>query len=156
MPVLMVDDSFEGIFLNLLAFEHQHAAAGNGVTAYVFFMDNIIDTAEDVSLLKSKGIFKNYLGSDDALAKLINDTLSKGAVMSRFSVISKVQHEVKNHCKKPWNEWRANFMHTYLRNPWVFISLVAASILLLATVLQTVYTVVAFYQASARRSPDIN
>ncbi|KAM3262910.1 hypothetical protein ACQJBY_053199 [Aegilops geniculata] len=157
MPALMVDDTFEGIFLNLLAFEHQHApAAGNAVTAYVFFMDNIIDTAEDVSLLKARGIFNNYLGSDDALAKLINDTLSKGVVMSPFSVINKVQREVKNHCRKPWNKWRANFMHTYLRNPWVFISLVAASILLLATVLQTGYTVAAFYQASATQSPDIN
>ncbi|XP_044367330.1 UPF0481 protein At3g47200 [Triticum aestivum] len=156
MPALMVDDTFEGIFLNLLAFEHLHAPAGNTVTAYVFFMDNIIDTAEDVSLLKAKGIFNNYLGSDDALAKLINDTLSKGVVMSPCSVINKVQHEVKKHCKKPWNKWRANFMHTYLRNPWVFISLVAASILLLATVLQTGYTVAAFYQASATRSPDIN
>uniref|UniRef100_A0A0A9B7H3 Uncharacterized protein n=1 Tax=Arundo donax TaxID=35708 RepID=A0A0A9B7H3_ARUDO len=33
-----------------------------------------------------------------------------------------------------------------MRNPWVFISLVAAIILLVATLLQTVYSVWGFYR----------
>jgi len=36
-------------------------------------------------------------------------------------------------------------MNNYLSNPWVFISLVAAAILLIATIMQTIYTVVPFY-----------
>jgi len=37
------------------------------------------------------------------------------------------------------------FMNNYLSNPWVFISFVAAVILLIATIMQTIYTVVPFY-----------
>jgi hypothetical protein len=36
-------------------------------------------------------------------------------------------------------------MNTYLSNPWVITSMVAAFILLVATLLQTIYTVVPFY-----------
>jgi hypothetical protein len=56
-----------------------------------------------------------------------------------------VQWKLKAHCRKRRNRWRASFVKTYLRNPWVFISLVAAAILLVATLLQTVYTIVQFY-----------
>ena len=52
---------------------------------------------------------------------------------------------MKAHCKKRRNKWRAMFMKNYLSNPWVFISLVAAVILLIATIMQTIYTVVPFY-----------
>jgi len=56
-----------------------------------------------------------------------------------------VQWKVNDHCRKRRNKWRAMFMNNYLSNPWVFISLVAAIILLIATIMQTIYTVVPFY-----------
>jgi hypothetical protein len=53
---------------------------------------------------------------------------------------------VNSHFKKRRNKWQASFMNTYLINPWVFTSMVAAFILLVAAaLLQTVYTVVPFY-----------
>lgn len=55
LPVIIVDDATEYMFLNLMAFERLHVGAGNEITSYVFFMDNIIDSAKDVSLLTSKG-----------------------------------------------------------------------------------------------------
>ena len=55
LPVIVVDDLTEYMFLNLMAFERLHVGAGNDVTSYVFFMDNIIDSAKDVSLLTTKG-----------------------------------------------------------------------------------------------------
>uniref|UniRef100_M8CD91 Uncharacterized protein n=1 Tax=Aegilops tauschii TaxID=37682 RepID=M8CD91_AEGTA len=74
MPTVSVDDSTEYMFLNMMAFERLHAGAGNDVTGYVFFMDNIIDSAKDVALLSSKGIIQNAIGSDQAVAKLFNTT----------------------------------------------------------------------------------
>ena len=65
--------------------------------------------------------------------------------MSPWSKLHDVQHMVNVHCGKRWYKWRANLVHIYFRNPLVFISLLAAVILLVATLLQTVYTVVQFY-----------
>jgi hypothetical protein len=146
MPALRVDEGTEKRFLNLMAFERLHPAAGNDVTAYVIFMDNMISSAKDVALLRSKMIIESGLGSDDEVAKLLNNTLNKGGVMSPSSRLHDVQRQVNAHCMKRWNRWRANFIQTYLRNPWVFISLVATVILLVATLLQTFYTVAPFYK----------
>ncbi|AQK44844.1 hypothetical protein ZEAMMB73_Zm00001d025850 [Zea mays] len=49
---ITVDDTTEYVLLNLMAFERLHVGAGNDVTAYVFFMDNMVDSARDVALLQ--------------------------------------------------------------------------------------------------------
>ncbi|CAN6372270.1 unnamed protein product [Urochloa humidicola] len=147
MPQIVVRDSTEKEFLNLMAFERLHGSAGSRAIAFMTFMDNIIDSERDVALLKSKGIITNLLSSDKEAAKLFN-TLGKGALLPPYSHLYKVRRMVNAHCSKRRNKWRASFVKTYLSNPWVFISLVAAVILLVATLMQTVYTVVPFYTKS--------
>ncbi|XP_062183253.1 UPF0481 protein At3g47200-like [Phragmites australis] len=145
MPAVSVDDSTEYMLLNMMAFERLHVGAGNDVTAYVFFMDNIIDSAKDVALLSSKGIIQNVVGSDKAVAKLFN-SISKDVVLEPESRLDAVHRHVNAYCRKPWNMWRANLIHTYFQSPWAFLSLAAAVFLLVMTIMQTVYTVLQFYQ----------
>ncbi|TKW01056.1 hypothetical protein SEVIR_8G152000v4 [Setaria viridis] len=147
MPVVRVDDGTEKDFLNLMAFERLVGDVGDDVTSYVIFIDIIINSESDVALLKSKGVIVDMLGSDKALANLFN-TLNKGALLSPNSWLNDVQRKVNAHCKKRRNKWCAIFEHKYLSNPWVFISLIGAIILLVATVMQTIYTVVPFYTKS--------
>nr|CAB3489948.1 unnamed protein product [Digitaria exilis] len=144
MPLVRVYDETEKIYLNMMAFERLHIYAGNDVTDYMIFMDNIINSERDVALLRSKGLIKSGLGSDMEVAELFN-RLSKGAVMSPFCKLLDVQQKMNDHCRKPWNKWRASFEHTYLSNPWVFISLLAAVVLLIATLMQTIYSIMPFY-----------
>ena len=145
MPAVTVDDSTEYMFLNMMAFERLHVGAGNDVTAYVFFMDNIIDSAKDVALLSTSGIIQNAVGSDKAVAQLFN-SISKDVVLEPDSALDAVHREVNAYCRKPWNLWRANLIHTYFRSPWAFMSLAAAVFLLVMTVMQTVYTVLPYYK----------
>ncbi|OEL21055.1 UPF0481 protein [Dichanthelium oligosanthes] len=143
MPLFKFDDSTEIIFLNLMAFEWLHADANRDVSFYICFMDKIIESETDVKLLRSKGLVVNLLGRDKKVVEMLN-TLTK---LSRVPIgrLGHVQWKLNAHCKKRRNKWRASFVSTYLSNPWVFVSLVAAVILLLATLLQTVYTMVPFY-----------
>lgn len=145
MPEIEVNDRTEKEFLNLMAFERLYGMAGSNATAFMIFMDNLIDSERDVSILRSKGIIKNMLSSDKEAAKLFN-TLSKGALLSPSSQLYGVRRKVNEHCKRPWNLWRANFIQTYMRNPWVFTALVASVLLLVATFLQTIYTVMPYYK----------
>uniref|UniRef100_A0A0A9D5Y3 Uncharacterized protein n=1 Tax=Arundo donax TaxID=35708 RepID=A0A0A9D5Y3_ARUDO len=148
MPAVSVDDSTEYMLLNMMAFERLHVGAGNDVTAYVFFMDNIIDSAKDVVLLSSKGIIQNAVGSDKVVAKLFN-SISKDVVLEPESALDAVHRQVNAYYRKPWNMWRANLIHTYFRSPWAFLSLLAAVFLLVMTIMQTVYTVMPFYKGQA-------
>ncbi|XP_020106742.1 UPF0481 protein At3g47200-like [Ananas comosus] len=152
LPVIVVDDSTEYMFLNLMAFERLHVGAGNEVTSYVFFMDNIVDSSKDVSLLNSRGIIQNAIGSDKAVAKLFN-SLSKDVVLDPESSLDDVHRMVSEYCRKPWNMWRANLIHTYFRSPWAFLSLAAAIFLLVMTIMQTVYTVMPYYQSKSSSPP---
>ncbi|KAG2706336.1 hypothetical protein I3843_05G088800 [Carya illinoinensis] len=140
LPLIVVDDATESMFLNLIAFERFHVEAGNEITSYVFIMDNIIDNAMDVALLHSSGIIQNAIGSDKAVAKLFN-SLSKDITLDPESSLDVVQKNVSEYCKQPWNNWRANLIHTYFRNPWAIISLIAAIFLFALTIVQTVYTI---------------
>ncbi|XP_061991850.1 UPF0481 protein At3g47200-like [Rosa rugosa] len=110
LPLMVVDDSTESMFLNMIAFERFNVGAGNEVTSYIFFMDSIIDNHRDVGLLQSKGIIHNFLGSDDAVAKLLN-SLSNDITLDPDCSLDKVHKSVYHYCKKPWNnEWRANLI----------------------------------------------
>ncbi|MBA0571774.1 hypothetical protein Golob_002149 [Gossypium lobatum] len=140
------------MFLNLIAFERFHVGAGNEVTSYIFFMDNIIDNERDVALLHSTGIIQNALGSDKAVAHLFN-SLSKDITLDPESSLDEVQKKVNKYCKKAWNEWRANLIHTYFRNPWAMLSLIGAIFLFALTIVQTVYTIYPYYHDSSPSPP---
>ncbi|KAL8519902.1 hypothetical protein ACS0TY_010727 [Phlomoides rotata] len=143
LPLVVVDDTLESLYLNLIAFERFHVGAGNEVTSYIFFMDNIIDSARDVSLLHSCNIIQNALGSDKAVANLFN-SLSKDITFDPDSSLGDVHTQVSAYCQKAWHQWRANLMHTYFTNPWAILSVIAAIFLFALTIIQTIYSVLAY------------
>ncbi|XP_058194519.1 UPF0481 protein At3g47200-like [Rhododendron vialii] len=140
LPPIVVEDTTASMFLNLIAFERFHVGVGNAVTSYVFFMDSIIDSAKDVSLLHDEGIIQNALGSDKAVAALFN-SISKDATLDPTSSLDLVHKKVDKHCNKTWNKWKANLKHTYFRNPWSTFSFAAAILLFVLTILQTIFTI---------------
>ncbi|KAI3872332.1 hypothetical protein MKX03_019599 [Papaver bracteatum] len=144
LPMIVVDDTTESTFLNLMAYERFHDGEGNDVTACIFFIANIIDSAKDVTLLHSKGIVQNALGSDKAAAKLF-DELSMYVAPDPDSRLGKLHQEVNDYCERRRNKWRANLIQTYFRSPWTIISLVAAIILMALTFGQTIYTIYPYY-----------
>ncbi|XP_071916972.1 UPF0481 protein At3g47200-like isoform X2 [Coffea arabica] len=88
LPPICMDDVSETMYLNLIAFERFHAGAGSQVTNYIYLMDKLVDNAKDVNILQSHEILHNALGSDKALAQLIN-SLSKDVVLDRDSSLNK-------------------------------------------------------------------
>ncbi|OQU83591.1 hypothetical protein SORBI_3005G141000 [Sorghum bicolor] len=145
MPLFEVNDDTEAELLNLMAFEWLHPDANSYMRWYIAFVDKIIVSERDAALLRSQGIIANMVGSDKKVVEMFN-TLTKLAVAPEpDSKLGEVIWMVNSHCEKRRNKWRASFMNTYLSNPWVFTSMVAAFILLVVALLQTVYTIVPFY-----------
>ncbi|XP_020552020.1 UPF0481 protein At3g47200-like [Sesamum indicum] len=140
LPLIIVDDLLESLYLNLIAFERFHVGAGNDITSYIFFMDNIIDSARDVSLLHSCRIIQNALGSDKMVANLFN-SLSRDIALDPESGLNEVHQLVSDYCQKTWHQWRANLKHTYFTNPWASLSVIAAVFLFALTIIQTVCSI---------------
>ncbi|CAL4992941.1 unnamed protein product [Urochloa decumbens] len=145
MPLLKFYDETEKILLNLMAFERQNPDAEYHLASYISFVDKIIESERDVALLRSKGIILNMTGSDKKVAEMFNTLTKLAKTPAIGSKLGHVQYELNDHWRKRRNKWRASFMNNYLSSPWMFISLVAAVVLLAATLLQTVYAIVPFY-----------
>ncbi|KAG5522192.1 hypothetical protein RHGRI_034393 [Rhododendron griersonianum] len=149
LPPIVLDNTTESMLLNLIAFERFHVGVENAVTSYIFFMDSIIHSAKDVSLLHDKGIIQNAIGSDKAVAELFN-SISKDATLDPASSLVLVHEKVDRYCKRPWNKWRLNLYNLYFSflatRPWWKFSVTLALGILTLTLLQTVYNMLSFHR----------
>lgn len=146
IPRLLVHDGTKSLFLNLVAFEQCHLNCTNDITAYVVFMDNLIDSAQDVNYLHYCGILEHWLGNDAEVADMFNHLCQEVVFDINDSYLSKVSEEVNTYYNHRWNAWRASLKHKYFYNPWAVISFLAAVFLLLLTAAQTYYSVYGYYR----------
>lgn len=147
MPVFGNENTGEVLFCNAMALERLRPSTGHDVRTYMFFMFGLINSVEDVKLLKSEGLIESRLGSDEQVAELIK-RLAKDVFFdpcSRLCIVRDSLNEYYEISMMKWSrrmrDWRRNLMRTYFSSPWSFISLVAAALLLCLTLIQTYYTV---------------
>nr|XP_048337409.1 uncharacterized protein LOC125424330 [Ziziphus jujuba var. spinosa]XP_048337410.1 uncharacterized protein LOC125424330 [Ziziphus jujuba var. spinosa] len=138
IPLLLIHETTESIFRNLIAFEQCYHSCKDKITSYAILLDNLINTSKDVEILSDKGVIDNWLSAEDAsqyFNRLNNDTL----VTNFF--YRELCKEVNDYYRTKWHRWRAILMRDYFTTPWTIISLVAALILLVLTFLQTLYSI---------------
>ncbi|CAL5407563.1 unnamed protein product [Camellia sinensis] len=142
IPPLTIEGRTGSFFRNLIAYEQYSPDSQlRYVTDYVKFLDCLIDSPKDVKILSRCGIIDNWLGDDEAVSNLFNkisDTVSGTSTHFQYADIF---NEVNIHCSQPWNLYRATLNRNYFNNPWAMIAIMAALVLLLLTLTQTVFTV---------------
>ncbi|KAI5082529.1 hypothetical protein GOP47_0002272, partial [Adiantum capillus-veneris] len=145
LPRITVSDTTVRVLHNLLAYEAtlRHPEQYT-IISYVHFLDCLIDNVDDVHILTESGIICNKLGSHEELAKMWNklcmyvscrNTVSNRMVMAQLDALS----------KQKWRQWRASFVETYWeKQPWLLLSIFAAMVLFVLSLLQTIYTILAY------------
>ncbi|KAL5698009.1 hypothetical protein ACHQM5_029098 [Ranunculus cassubicifolius] len=142
IPFYSVWDSTEQRFRNLIAMEQCHGSSDCHITDYTALMDSLINTPDDVALLRSCGIIYNYLGSDEDVCRLFNN-ITKGVYSSpQKSNYIGIIKDVNAHCNRRWNLRMAHLKRDYFNSPWTIISLIAALVLLICTIVQAVCSVI--------------
>ncbi|KAK7309190.1 hypothetical protein RJT34_05724 [Clitoria ternatea] len=149
IPRLLIHDGTKSLFLNLIAFEQCHLDCSSEITSYVIFMDNLINSPEDVGYLHYRGIIEHWLGSDAEVADLFNRLCQEVVFDINNSYLSPLSEAVNRYYNHRWNTWCASLRHKYFSNPWAIISLVAAVVLLLLTLAQTYYTIYGYYRPAS-------
>lgn len=148
IPQLSVDDETNSLLRNLIALEQCYTPAGIYVTTYAWFMNRIIDTPMDVALLRQHKIIENGLGSDEEVADVFNK-LGKEVIMDlQVCYLSDLVKDVTKHCDNKCNSRWASLNHNYLTSPWASISVFAAILLFLLTIIQTVFSVLSYTKQS--------
>ncbi|KAF7848068.1 hypothetical protein BT93_L2325 [Corymbia citriodora subsp. variegata] len=146
IPRLHIDDGTRSLFLNLIAFEQSHIDDRNDITAYVIFMDHLINSSEDVRHLHKRGIIEHWLGSDTEVADLFNRLCKEVVFDLNRSYLSELSADLNVYYSLKWNNWRAILKNKYFDNPWSIISFIAALVLLALTFLQSFYAVYGSYR----------
>ncbi|XP_009793821.2 UPF0481 protein At3g47200-like [Nicotiana sylvestris] len=150
LPPITIDDSTKSELLNLVAYEACPDTPDDfGVTSYLCMMDSLIDHAEDVKELRSKGILLNFLGSDQEVANLFNE-IATDLVPNPHAFID-VKHKIENHYNDKGKVWVAEWKNTHFDSPWTVVAFIAAIFLIL---LQVADTVLAGFQVKFAEPPN--
>ncbi|KAJ6393042.1 hypothetical protein OIU77_022509 [Salix suchowensis] len=147
IPYLSIEDKTESVFRNLIAYEQCSQRQHLYVTDYITLMDCLINTREDVQILRHCGIIENRLGDDEMVCILFNK-LGTNVMLSysdRF-YYAELFKQVGKHCARRRYVWLAKLRHNYFNSPWSLISFIAAFSLLLLTLIQTVFTVMSYFK----------
>uniref|UniRef100_A0A6N2N8N5 Uncharacterized protein n=1 Tax=Salix viminalis TaxID=40686 RepID=A0A6N2N8N5_SALVM len=139
LPTLTIDVSTKPLLLNLVAYETSAALNQLSVTSYICFMDSLIDDADDVKELRSKGVIVNFLGTDQQVADLFN--VMGSSLEPDTSVYNDVKREINKQYESTLKKWVAEMQRTYFRSPWAFLAFAAAAVGLALTATQVYYTI---------------
>lgn len=140
MPSLMVVDKLELTLRNIMALEQCHYPFNSYVCSYINFLDQLIDTDRDVELLVEKGIIQNWLGQPASVAQMVNK-LGLGISVDG-SYYSDLAVEVNTYYRNPVNRSKAVLKRVYFGNLWIGTATIAATFLLVMTLIQTVASLI--------------
>ena len=140
LPTVGLDVNTEVILRNLVAYEASNASGPLVFTRYTELMNGIIDTEEDVKLLRERGIILNRLKSDEEVANLWNG-MSKSIRLTKVPFLDKVIEDVNKYYNGRWTVKVGKFLKLYVFGSWQFLTLLAAILLLVMTAMQAVCSV---------------
>ncbi|KAB1221426.1 hypothetical protein CJ030_MR2G013150 [Morella rubra] len=141
IPKLTVGFATEVQLRNIIAYEQLYRKE-RYMNDYVVFIDRLVSTPKDVDLLIKYGIIENFRGDSNEAATLINN-LARGALFKRKRFyFASVCDGLNKYYRTSWHRWKANLKQNYFNTPWAIISFIAAVVLLLLTLTQTINSLI--------------
>jgi hypothetical protein len=142
MPSITINDFTRYLLLNCVAFEQCHNSCSNHVTAYVTFLDCLVNTSADVEYLRERNVIDNYVADDDKVAHFINSLGKDVNFDIRHFYLSKLFNDVDKYYRNNRHVCWASFKRRYFNSRWWFISAFIATLLLLLTIAQTYFDII--------------
>ncbi|WCJ22979.1 hypothetical protein M5689_005034 [Euphorbia peplus] len=139
LPTFEVDDTTEFVVRNVMALEQCHYPAETYVCSYIRLLDLLIDTAEDADLLVEKKIISNGLGNGKAVADLVNKLCDQ--IVEVKSCYVNVATKLNNYYGSCGNHTMATLRSAYFGDLWKGTGTIAAIVLLVLTLIQTVCSI---------------
>jgi hypothetical protein len=133
IPSLLIQDTTETLFRNLISFEQCYPGCETRFTSYAILLDNLINTTKDLEILCDNDIIRNWM--DPETATLFFNQLYNNTAVGEFCYANLCQ-QVNSFCRRRWPRWRAVLVRNYFYTPWAVISTFAAVIILILTFIQ--------------------
>nr|CAD1824414.1 unnamed protein product [Ananas comosus var. bracteatus] len=145
IPNLHIRDYSSFVFHNLIAFEMQSQSRGRCTMAFSAFMRNLLQSEEDVKLLRRRGILANTSMTDGELVDFFKRLSRLIENYQMPSDLYAVYYQVLSHHNRRMSRFCGSIILQYFPNPLVTLSVFAAVVLFVLTLLQTIYTILSYY-----------
>lgn len=148
VPQLSIDDNTISLLLNFVAYEMSVQHPEPFFTNYLMFWDSLINSPRDIQIFRKHGII-NHLGSENEAAELFvkcRELIYDLDMGYLYNEIKEVNEYCEQYYESKYSVWWRSLIRERFSSPWTCLSLFAAIILLLLTLLQTFYTVYAYYR----------
>nr|XP_023916185.1 UPF0481 protein At3g47200-like [Quercus suber] len=116
MPRFEIDDITEGIFRNIMAWEQCYYPLEAYLCNYMGLLDYLLNTGEDVELLVEKDIIVDSLGSNEAIAKMVNSLCLE--IVEENSCYTELAQKLNKHFDQCCNHNMGILKSTYFSNLW--------------------------------------
>ncbi|XP_017979599.1 PREDICTED: UPF0481 protein At3g47200 isoform X2 [Theobroma cacao] len=141
IPPLRLDELTESFFRNLMAWEQRYYPHETLICDYIFLMEYLIKSTEDVDLLVRKRILINQLGSHKAVVSLFNK-LCKHVIPMEKNHYSDIFWKLNAYNAVRRHSWIAILRLQYFSTLWRGVATIAAVVLLVLTLIQTICAVI--------------
>ncbi|KAM0850816.1 hypothetical protein ACQ4PT_052832 [Festuca glaucescens] len=145
LPCLPIDQRTGCLFRNLIAFEQSSPQFGNYFTAYAAFMSQLLGMASDVTLLSRRGIIVHHMRSDQEVSILFTK-LGKNVDFDPNGrcYLKSIWLAMEEHYQNRLNRWMAWLWQNHFSNPWLSLAALAALIVLICTILQSLFALLSY------------
>ncbi|CAM0145636.1 unnamed protein product [Urochloa decumbens] len=149
IPCLIIDRNTESLFRNLIAFEQTSPQFGKDFTAYIAFLSQLMSIASDVTFLAKNGIIVHEMRFDEEVCALFSK-LGKNVDFDHNgnNYLKNVKQAMEEHYQSRLNRWMAWLWHNHFSNPWLILAAVAAVVVLICTILQLPFALLAYLEQS--------
>ncbi|XP_039166192.1 UPF0481 protein At3g47200 [Eucalyptus grandis] len=141
IPKLNIYFGADVLFRNLIGFEkcNHHE---NYINDYIIFIGLLVHSPADVEMLVEEGIIGISTWDSKEVFGLIKSLVKGARFLPEDFYFSGLCAELNEYYRIPWHRWKATLKRDYFNSPWSIISVVAAIVLLLLTLVQTVFSVI--------------
>ncbi|XP_054815903.1 UPF0481 protein At3g47200-like [Prosopis cineraria] len=141
LPCFVVKDLVtKALFLNMVAFEQLHCPRASYITNYISEWNCLIITKEDVNVLVDENIIHSFKPDTEvvALFRIMQKNSFQSVMISEYIDLFK---RLNGFCKNPLRQNKATLKHDYCRTPWQIVASIAGIILLVLTIVQTIFSI---------------
>ncbi|KAI5596191.1 hypothetical protein BDE02_03G190200 [Populus trichocarpa] len=137
IPQLQIGKRTEILFRNLQAFELCNCGRKKYVRDYIAMLSFLVTSSKDVEILVKYEILRNSLDDNDAVSILFRNLSKENVINANHFYFSGVVEDLNKYYGKRGHNWEAFLEQNSSRNPWTIISVVAAAVLVILTIIQT-------------------
>lgn len=147
LPRIEIAERTDAVMRNLVAFElFGCEVPTKPIKCYVELMDQLINKAEDVEVLKNRGIIHHHLGSDQEVADIWNKMREGHGQTGKYGPIDIAIDEVIKF-NGSYKIWFSEGVKKFFSKPWLVVSFIAGFIVVITAILQTIFSLLQFYQS---------